>query len=364
MALASVHGLVLSGVSGQLVRVEVDVAQGLPTVGVVGLPDASVGESRWRARSALASIGAAWPNRRVTISLSPAEVRKVGAGLDLPIAVAVLKASDQLPDVDLGDIAFVGELGLDGQVRPARGALACALAARRAGIGRIVVAPSCAREVALLTGLGVVPAGHLATVVAVLREGSDGDPLPAQQDPDEAAASTADLRDVRGHLHARFALEVAAAGQHHLAMVGPPGVGKTLLAERLPGLLPDLEGEAVVEVAAIHSVAAVPRPAGTQARPPYRAPHHSASSAALLGTVHGYRVSPGAVTLAHRGVLFMDEAPEFSRPSLEGLRQPLESGVVSINRSGWSGVLPGRFQLVLAANPCPCLLYTSPSPRD
>jgi magnesium chelatase family protein len=352
MALARVLGVVVSGVAGALVQVEVDVSNGLPSVGVVGLPDASVSESRWRARSALASTGAAWPNRRVTINLSPAEMRKNGAGLDLPIAVGVLLASGQLVGCDVHSTTFIGELGLDGRLHPTGGALAGALAARAAGLDRIVVPPESAVDVARLPGIGIVVAQSLAQVVAVLRGEDDGDAVPPALQVDFAALP--DLADVRGHEHARLALEVAAAGSHHVSFVGAPGVGKTLLAERLPGILPDLDEPTALEVAAIHSLAGAAAEGLPFARPPYQAPHHSASVAALLGAVHGHRVSPGAATLAHRGVLFMDEAPEFARPALEGLRQPLESGTLWLNRSGWSGRLPAGFQLVMAANPCPC----------
>lgn len=356
MGLAKVDGVVLSGVSGAMVSVEVDISDGLPSVGVVGLPDTSVTESRSRARCAIEGIGRTWPNRRITISLSPAEVRKHGAGLDLPIAIGVLAASGQLPDVDLRSTTFIGELGLDGQLRPTRGALAGALAARRAGIDRIVVPSASAVEMSRLTGIRVLVADHLAQVVAVLTgECPDAvSGLPAIAPEDDTARDRPDLRDVRGHAQGRLALEVAAAGGHHLAMIGPPGVGKTLLAERLPGLLPHLDDEAALEVAAVHGVAGLPRSLADYRNPPMAAPHHSASAAALLGSVHGSRVAPGAVTLAHHGVLFLDEAPEFSRPALEGLRQPLESGWISLSRSGWSGRLPARFQLVMAANPCPC----------
>jgi magnesium chelatase family protein len=350
MALAQVSGVVLSGVTGAVVQVEVDVSSGLPSVGVVGLPDASVSESRWRARSALGSVGATWPNQRVTISLSPAEMRKNGAGLDLPIAVGVLMASGQLPGCDVRGSTFIGELGLDGRVRPTAGALAGALAARDAGLSRVIVPPESAGELARLPGINVTFACHLAQVMAILRGEDAGETVVPH--PPDVVGEIADLADVRGHEHARFALEVAAVGAHHIALLGPPGVGKTLLAERLPGILPDLDEPLAFEVASIHSIAGGLR-AGFL-RPPYEAPHHSASVAALLGAVHGHRVSPGAVSMAHRGVLFMDEAPEFARPALEGLRQPLESGSIWLHRAGWVGRLPADFQLVLAANPCPC----------
>jgi magnesium chelatase family protein len=356
VGLAKVYGVVLSGVSGAMVRVEVDISDGLPSVGVVGLPDTSVTESRSRARCAIDGIGKVWPNRRITISLSPAEVRKNGAGLDLPIAIGVLAASGQLPEVDLRSTTFIGELGLDGQLRPTRGALAGALAARRAGIDRVVVPSASATEMSRLTGIQVTIADHLAQVVAVLTgECPDAVSLTGEPSADEGPPrERPDLRDVRGHAQGRLALEVAAAGGHHLAMIGPPGVGKTLLAERLPGLLPDLDDEEALEVAAVHGIAGMPRADGDYRLPPLGAPHHSASAAALLGSVHGSRVAPGAVTLAHHGVLFLDEAPEFARPALEGLRQPLESGWIVLSRSGWSGRLPARFQFVMAANPCPC----------
>lgn len=350
MALAQVHGVVLWGVTGVMVTVEAEVSDGLPSVGVIGLPDASVAESRWRARSAIESAGALWPNRRVTISLTPAEIPKHGAGMDLPIAIGILAASGQLSDVEHAGTAFIGELGLDGRLRSTRGALAGALAARAAGLSRVIVAAGCAGEIARLPGVEIAGASDLAHVLAILRGSDSGTAWPSPAVV--ADRMPPDLADVRGHAHARFALSVAAAGGHHMAMVGPPGVGKTLLAERLPGILPDLDDDEAIEVAAIHSVAGLAR--DDFHRPPYRAPHHSASSAALLGAAAGSRVRPGAVTLAHRGVLFLDEAPEFARPSLEGLRQPMESGEVALHRAGWSGLLPAAFQLIIAANPCPC----------
>ncbi len=344
MALARATGVVLSGVRGSLVRVEVEVSSGLPSVGVVGLPDTSVGEVRWRARSALSSIGATWPPQRVTVSLAPAEVRKVGAGLDLPIAIAVLVASDQLTGIHLDHTVLLGELGLDGSLRPVRGALAGVLAAH--GSDRIIVPASSLAEVGSIPG--VHGAHDLAEAVAILK-GEAAGAAPVVREP--AQRECPDLSDVRGHTQARHCLEIAAAGGHHLAMVGPPGIGKTLLAERLSGVMPTLDDGAAREVAVVHSLADRPSPGAV---PPFEAPHHSASTSALIGSVAGARVTPGAFVLAHHGVLFMDEAPEFARPCLEALRQPLESGVVSLHRSGWSGVLPSAFQLVLAANPCPC----------
>lgn len=355
MALAQVNGLVTRGVHGVVVRVEVDVANGLPSVGVVGLPDTSVSEARWRVRSAIAAIGRDWPDRRITISLSPAEVRKQGAGLDLPIAIGILAASEQVPARHLGSTCVLGELGLDGRLVPTRGTLAGALAARLAGYDAVVIPEGALGEVSRLSGIRVLPVGHLADVVRLLGAEAlpEGRP-PGGVPPGGSILSTGvpepDLADVRGHPLGRLALEVAAAGGHHLALVGAPGVGKTMLALRLVGLLPDLDDDAALEVAALHSVGGTPRADSDYLRPPLRAPHHSASAAAVLGTVRGSRVAPGAVTLAHRGVLFLDEAPEFPRPALEGLRQPLESGIVTVDRAGWSGPLPARFQLALAAN--------------
>lgn len=353
-AQGTAFGVVLSGVVGELVRVEADVADGLPGVTIVGLPDTSVSESRQRIKVAIERLDMAWPNRRLTIGLSPAELRKHGSGLDLPMAMAVLAATDQLGGASLGSTAFIGELGLDGRLLVPRGALASALAARRAGLGRVVVPSAAAEQLCRLTGIEVVVADDLATVVAVVV--GSRPPVLAGTAPTSGVpeAEGPDLRDVRGHAQGRLALEVAAAGGHHVAFVGSPGVGKTLLADRLAGILPDLDDEAALDVASVHSVAGSPRPDALYRRPPAQSPHHSASAAALLGAVHGVHVAPGAATLAHRGVLVLDEAAELSRPALEGLRQPLESGWISLARSAWRGRLPARFQLVLAANPCPC----------
>jgi len=364
MTLATAHGVVLDGVRGVVVRVEVAVSDGLPSVGVVGLPDASVAEARWRARCAVEASGRSWPNRRVTVSLSPAEVRKHGAGLDLPMAVGILAAADGLPASSVAGTVFVGELGLDGRLRPARGVLAAVLGARRAGFARVVVPAQGAAEASMVPGIEIVRATDLVQVCRILEGVDPGSPASSVADPSDGESPVglviepdvepADLRDVRGHALARWALEVAAAGGHHLAMVGPPGIGKTLLASRMPGLLPELDDDSALDVAAIHSVAGRCRPGAAFAMPPMASPHHSASAAAVLGSVSGGRVVPGAVTLAHCGVLFLDEAPEFCRPALEGLRQPLESGELSLHRTGWNGTLPARFQLLLAANPCPC----------
>lgn len=356
MALAQVWGSTTVGVEGQLVTVEVDVTSGLPGIGVVGLPDASVQEARWRTRSALTNSGFAWPGQRITVSLAPAETRKHGSGLDLPIAAGILCASGQLPAHAVRDLAMCAELGLDGRLRPVRGIVPAAIAALRAGASTMVVAPENVSEASLVTGLAVLAGADLAQVVHQLRlPHAERTYAGAAAPPDAPAAEVPDLADVVGHVMARHGLEVAAAGGHHLMMIGPPGVGKSMLSERLVGLLPDLQAQGRLEVTAIASVAgSLDAAAGVLSRPPFQAPHHAASAASLLGRVSGQRVLPGSVTLAHLGVLFLDEAAEFSRPALEGLRQPLESGFVRIDRADWAGRLPAQFQLVIAANPCPC----------
>jgi len=356
VALASVHGVVVDGVRGVMVRVEVAVSDGLPSVGLVGLPDASVSESRWRARCAVDSAKRPWPNRRITISLSPAEMRKHGAGLDLPIAVGVLAAAGSVPTTVLAGTAFIGELGLDGRLHRAQGTLASVLAARDHGIASVVIPWESQPEVDRVPGVTIRGAGDLSDVCALLEGGEPPSPprTAAVVPAESGLAPRPDLADVRGQQLARWGLEVAAAGGHHLAFIGTPGVGKTLLVQRLPGVLPDLDDDVALEVEAIHSVAGTGRPLAAYRHPPLQAPHHAASAAALLGSARGGRVIPGAVTLAHHGILFLDEAPEFSRPALEGLRQPLESGTIAVHRTGWQGTLPARFQLALAANPCPC----------
>jgi magnesium chelatase family protein len=355
MGLAQVWGAVALGVSSTLVKVEVDVSRGLPSVGIVGLPQASVTEARWRVRSAIENAGLQWPSTRVTIGLSPADVPKSGTSLDLPIAVATLRATNQVPAGAAGSGVLIGELGLDGMVKPVRGALAAGIAARQAGIDHVVAPAANAGEFAVIPGLRVIVVRDLAHLAGVLRGEEQPDSPARHQVAQAAAPSSLDFADIRGHAHARFALEVAAAGGHHCAMVGPPGVGKTLLATRLASVLPDLPDDRALEVTAIHALAGqLPIGHPLLRRPVTIAPHHSSSAVAILGTMRSAAAVPGALTLAHGGVLFMDEAPEFCRPALEGLRQPLECGQVSIMRAGQSCVLPAEFQLVLAANPCPC----------
>lgn len=352
MSLARAHGIVVSGVEGLVVGIEAYLAQGLPGMSIVGMGDTAVGEARDRVRAAVHTCGLPWPGeRRITVGLSPAAVHKRGASLDLGIAAAILAAQGHVPVRD--DVAAVGELALDGRVRPVRGVLVAALAAHRAGLTTLVVPAGQAPEARLVPALDVVGVGSLADFVAWLRGEEYEVCEPAAPDA-PATRPVPDLVDVRGQLVARRALEVAAAGGHHIAFVGPPGVGKSMLAERLPGLLPQLEDELAVEVTAIHSAAGrLPPGAGLVRTPPYQAPHHTVTQAALIGGGSG-AVRIGLVTLAHGGVLCLDEAAEFQRSVLDGLRQPLEAGVVTVSRSGFSLDLPARFQLVLAANPCPC----------
>ena len=352
MATAHAWGFVLNGVTGERVRIEVDIAQGLPSVGVIGLADTTIGESRWRIRSAFTNSGAQWPSARMTIALSPADLPKQGSGIDLAIAAAILAATGQAGVRH--DSAFIGELGLDGSVRGVRGAIAAAAAARRSGLAVVVVSPDNAREVSTIPGLSVIIVRDLVHLIEVLagREQSADIPEPTAlpaPDPDP------DLADVRGHAYARFALEIAAAGGHHMSMLGAPGVGKTLLARRLPGLLPDLDEVDSIDVTTIHSLAGrLPAGAGLVTRPPLAAPHHSATPPAMTGTTRGRQVAPGVLTMAHGGVLFMDEAPEFSRHVLEAMREPIETGTIMVTRAAGVIELPARFQLILASNPCPC----------
>jgi magnesium chelatase family protein len=350
-------GGALVGVDGVPVEVEVRISSQLPRVDVVGLPEAAVRESAARVRAAIASAGLPFPDRRVTVNLAPASLRKSGAGLDLPIAVGILAAAGTLEPEPLVGLGLIGELALDGRVRGIRGALAQVLALRAAGCRRVIVAAENSAKVALAPGVEIEVAATLAEVVTALRDRAR---LPAPPPAELACSATAalDLALIRGQHRARRALEVAASGGHGLLLRGAPGSGKTLLARALPGVLPALHLDEALEVTRIHSAAGLVEPdAPLVSERPFRAPHHSASRAGLLGG--GNPPGPGEVSLAHRGALFLDELPEFDRPSLEALRQVLEEGGIALARAGRRIWLPARFQLVAAANPCPCGWYRS-----
>ena len=348
--LSTARGFVLDGISARPVRIEVDVHRGLPAFNVVGLPDTAVREARERVRAALSNCGFDFPMMRITANLAPASLRKAGPGLDLPIAVALLVASGQLEWERLPRVAMAGELALDGTLRPIPGALSIAETARERGAEVVLVPAANEREAALVDGIEAVPLDSLAQVVGL----ASGDWQPPPPRPlqlrVEPPPNAPDLADLRGQPHLRYALEVAAAGGHSLLMIGPPGAGKSLAASRLPSILPPLAAEEALEVARIAS-ACGRLGDGFPGGRPFRAPHHTISAAGLLG---GATAAPGELTLAHRGVLFLDELCEFRRDALEAMRGPLESGRVSIVRAGASRTLPCRTMLVAASNPCPC----------
>ena len=346
MSLAVVRSRTLVGIRAPEVTVEVHLGPGLPTFTIVGLPDAEVREAKDRVRAALNHARFEFPARRITVNLAPADLPKDSSRLDLPIALGILAASGQVPSAPLADLEFAGELSLTGALRPVRGALAMAIASRGRGF---VLPVQNAAEAALSGARLILPARSLLEVCAHLRGET-----PISRYTTEAvgcAASYPDLAEVRGQAHAKRTLEVAAAGGHSFLMVGPPGAGKSMLAARFPGLLPRLDEEESLEVAAIHSAAGGFDPADWGRRP-YRSPHHTASAVALVGG--GSNPRPGEISLAHNGVLFLDELPEYPRSVLETLREPLESGHVSISRAARQARFPARFQLVAAMNPCPC----------
>jgi magnesium chelatase family protein len=395
---ARTHSIALVGVEGYPVEIESDLENGLPSLLLVGLPDTALREARDRIRAAIVNSHEHWPQRKITVGLSPASLPKRGSGFDIGIALSILAAAGAVPAAALDGVAFLGELGLDGRLRPVRGVLPAMAAAACAGFGKAVVAQPNAEEAALVPGLRVAGAPTLAALLAWLRGEqeageagvvcasgrhppsamSGGEPPsgglhraarpgagnagrapaslagPGSGTPAEPPRPRPDLSEVLGQPTARRAAEICAAGGHHLSLLGPPGAGKTMVAERLPTIMPALDRAAALEVTSIHSVAGT-LPAGSPllTEPPFCAPHHTASKAAIVGGGSGI-LHPGAASLAHRGCLFLDEAPEFARDVLDALRQPLESGEVVLARSGLTAHFPARFTLVLAANPCPC----------
>ncbi|MHA7284289.1 YifB family Mg chelatase-like AAA ATPase [Arthrobacter sp. TMS2-4] len=357
MALGRTYAVSLVGMNGHVVEVEADIGQTLPAFVLLGLPDASLNEAKDRIRAAARNAGVPLSRRKITVNLIPASLPKRGSAFDLAIVMSALAAAGDVRGV--GSTVFIAELGLDGQLRPVRGVLPAVMAAVEAGHHRIIVAEENAPEAALVPAADVGSYRTLAEValafgadaarVALPEPAVRSDPVP----PTVRSGPARDLSDIAGQQEARFALEIAAAGAHHFLMVGPPGAGKTMLAERLPGILPDLEDDQAMEVTAIHSLSGERLCTELVRKPPFESPHHTATPASIIGGGSGIP-RPGAASRAHRGILFLDEAPEYERRVLEALREPLESGMLVLHRASGTASYPARFQLVLALNPCPC----------
>lgn len=362
MAVARTRAIALLGLTGVVVEIEVDLSSGLPAFVLIGLPDAALSQARDRVRAAIGNSGTEFPGQRVTVNLSPAALPKQGAVFDLGVALAVLAAAGAVRPEAIEGVIHLGELGLDGRLRPTAGILPAVVAARRSGHDTVMVPTANADEAGLVDGVRVIPVASLRE--ALIRHGAEIDPEPVdpvRSEPtvESAAEAETDLADVVGSTDAVEAIVVAAAGGHHTLLLGPPGAGKTMLAARLPGVLPELDASAALDVASVRSLAGIPIGDELNTRPPFESPHHTATAAALVGG-GSTTIRPGAAARASHGVLFLDEAPEFRPSVLDALRQPLESGVITIHRASAVATFPGRFQLVLAANPCPCGQFGAP----
>ena len=358
MAIGRTWSVTLLGLRGAVVEIEADLSAGLPAFVLIGLPDAALGEAKDRVRSAASNSGCGLPTRKITVNLSPAALPKHGSGFDLGIALAALAAAESVNAESIGRVLHLGELGLDGRLRPIDGILPAVLAASRAGFETVMVPVGNADEASLVPGVRVIPVASLRD--AAIWHGGEFEPEPVESILRAAPVANdehePDLSEIVGSDDAVEAMLVAAAGGHHVFLLGPPGAGKTMLASRLPGLLPDLDADAALEVSSLRSLSGMPVGGALSTRPPFEAPHHTATAASLVGGGSG-QIRPGAAARASHGVLFLDEAPEFPSSVLDALRQPLESGVISIHRANAVAHFPGRFQLVMAANPCPCGQY-------